>query len=150
MAYWLFKEEPEHYSYADLERDGRTLWTGVSNNLARKNLREVRPGDRIWFYHTGGEKQIVGEMAALSGPVPDPDDSDPKAVAVEVRPVRPLLAPVSLRAIKDDARLSGWELVRLPRLSASVTSGSSSAIPATSSSRTMAVDAIGPVPWRGR
>ena len=117
MAFWLFKEEPEHYSYADLERDGQTLWTGVSNNLARKNLREVRPGDRIWFYHTGGEKQIVGEMAALSGPVPDPDDSDPKAVAVEVRPVRPLLARVSLQAIKEDPRLSGWELVRLPRLS---------------------------------
>src|SRR5438552_2630089 len=117
MAYWLFKEEPEHYSYADLERDGRTLWTGVSNNLARKNLRAVRPGDRIWFYHTGSEKQVVGEMVALTGPVPDPEESDSKAVAVEVRPVRPLLAPVSLRAIKDDARLSGWELVRLPRLS---------------------------------
>ena len=60
MAYWLFKEEPEHYSYADLEREGRTLWAGVSNNLARKNLREVRPGDRIWFYHTGNEKAVIG------------------------------------------------------------------------------------------
>lgn len=117
MPCWLFKEEPEHYSYADLEREGRTLWTGVTNNLARKNLREVRPGDRIWFYHTGSEKQVVGEMVADSGPLPDPDASDAKGVAVEVRPVRRLLAPVSLQAIKDDPELSDWELVRLPRLS---------------------------------
>jgi len=117
VAYWLFKEEPEHYSYADLEREGRTLWTGVTNNLARKNLRAVRPGDRIWFYHTGSEKQIVGEMVADSGPLADPEASDAKGVAVEVRPVRRLLAPVSLQTIKDDPGLAGWELLRLSRLS---------------------------------
>ena len=60
MAEWLFKEEPEHYSFADLERDGETLWDGVTNNLARKNLRQVNKGDRIWYYHTGKERSIVG------------------------------------------------------------------------------------------
>ena len=53
MALWLFKEEPDHYNYADLERDGTTLWDGVSNALARKNLRQTKPGDRVFFYHTG-------------------------------------------------------------------------------------------------
>ena len=65
MGLWLFKEEPEHYNYADLERDGDTLWDGVTNNLARQNLRKVRKGDRILYYHTAGEKAIVGEMRGL-------------------------------------------------------------------------------------
>jgi predicted RNA-binding protein with PUA-like domain len=117
MAYWLFKEEPTHYDFADLERDGKTMWDGVSNNLARKHLRNVRRGDRIWYYHTGNEKAIVGEMRALSGPRSDPDDSDPKAVVVEVKAVRRLQHPVSLDTIKKDSFLADWDLVRLPRLS---------------------------------
>lgn len=116
MNLWLFKEEPAHYSYGDLERDGQTLWSGVNNNLARKHLREVRTGDRIWFYHTGKEKAVVGEMVAVSDAQPYPPD-DTAAVAVTVRAVRRLLAPVSLQTIKDDPRLTGWDLVRLPRLS---------------------------------
>lgn len=116
MACWLFKEEPDHYSYADLEREGSTLWDGVTNNLARKHLRQVQPGDRIWLYHTGKEKAIVGEMRALSGPLPDPADADPKAVIVKVKPVRRLRQPVSLERIKRDPQLEDWELVRLPRL----------------------------------
>jgi predicted RNA-binding protein with PUA-like domain len=117
MGYWLFKEEPTHYAFTDLERDGITVWTGVSNNLARKHLRNVRPGDRIWFYHTGKEKTIVGEMCAVSEPQPDPDSNDPKAVVVEVRAVRRLQLPVSLDQIKKDPLLADWDLVRLPRLS---------------------------------
>lgn len=117
MALWLFKEEPEHYSYAKLERDGKTLWDGVANNLARIHLRSVRPGDRIWFYHTGNEKAIVGEMRAVSGPVPDPTAEDAKGVAVEVEPVRRLLVSVSLQTIKEDPRLADWDLVRFSRLS---------------------------------
>src|SRR5207249_7495453 len=69
-GYWLFKQEPECYSYADLERDGRTVWDGVTNSLAQKNLRQVRVGDRILFYHTGKQKAVVGEMGVARGPRP--------------------------------------------------------------------------------
>jgi predicted RNA-binding protein with PUA-like domain len=117
MAYWLFKEEPDHYNFADLEKDGVTVWDGISNNLARKNLRNVRHGDRIWYYHTGKEKAIVGEMCAVGEPKPDPESDDPKAVVVEVRAVRRLQPPVTLGQIKKDPVLADWDLVRLPRLS---------------------------------
>ena len=117
MARWLFKVEPGCYSFADLERDGTTLWDGVTNALARKNLRQGQPGDRIWFYHTGDEKAIVGLMEAVSGPQADPNEDDPKSVVVEVRPVKRLKSPVTLARIKDDPLLADWELVRLPRLS---------------------------------
>jgi predicted RNA-binding protein with PUA-like domain len=114
---WLFKEEPTHYSFADLERNGQTLWDGVTNNLARLNLRKVAAGDRVLYYHTGNEKAVVGEMEVSAGPRPDPDSDDPKSVVVEVKPVRRLLHPVSLERIKSDQQLAGWDLVRLPRLS---------------------------------
>jgi predicted RNA-binding protein with PUA-like domain len=117
MARWLFKEEPTHYSFAELERDGRTVWDGVSNALARQHLRQVRRGDRVFFYHTGKEKAIVGVMRVASNPRTDPDADDPKAVLVEVEPVRSLPHPVTLARIKADALLAGWDLVRLPRLS---------------------------------
>jgi predicted RNA-binding protein with PUA-like domain len=116
-AGWLFKEEPEHYNYADLERDGRTVWDGVTNNLAMQNLRKVRRGDRVLYYHTGKEKAVVGEMRVVTGPQPDPQDPSGKRVVVEVQAVRRLAAPVSLAQIKEDPELQDWELVRLPRLS---------------------------------
>jgi predicted RNA-binding protein with PUA-like domain len=117
LAYWLFKEEPDHYSFADLEREGRTFWDGVANNLARQNLRKVCRGDRVLYYHTGNEKAVVGEMEVVGDPAPDPAGDDPKAIGVEVRPVRRLLHPVPLGRIKSDPELAGWDLVRLPRLS---------------------------------
>lgn len=117
MGNWLFKEEPDHYSYADLEREKTTLWEGVTNNLARKHLRQVQRGDRILFYHTGKEKAVVGEMRAVSDPMLDPNSSDPKAVVVRVQPVRRLHHPIPLGRIKEDRMLAGWDLVRLPRLS---------------------------------
>jgi predicted RNA-binding protein with PUA-like domain len=117
MAYWLFKQEPGCYSFSDLERDGSTVWDGVANPLARKNLWKVKPGDRILFYHTGKEKAVVGEMKAASDPRPDPQNADAKAVVVDVRPVRRLHQPVSLERIKEDSQLADWDLVRLPRLS---------------------------------
>jgi predicted RNA-binding protein with PUA-like domain len=117
MANWLFKEEPEHYSYTDLERDGQATWDGVSNNLARKNLRQVKKGDRIFYYHTGKEKAVVGEMVAVADATTDPKSDDPKAVAVKVKPVRRLPLPVTLEQIKADTTLADWELARLPRLS---------------------------------
>jgi predicted RNA-binding protein with PUA-like domain len=117
MAYWLFKEEPDHYSWNDLERDRTTLWDGVANHLARKHLREVRGGDLVLYYHTGKEKAIVGEMRVVGDPRPDPDGDDPRAVVVEVRPVRRWPLPLTLDKIKKDPALAGWDLVRLPRLS---------------------------------
>jgi predicted RNA-binding protein with PUA-like domain len=112
----LFKEEPEHYSFDDLVRDGRTVWDGVANNLARQYLRQVGVGDRVLYYHTGKQKAIVGEMRVVAGPRPAGTDN-PKDVVVEVVPVRAFARPVPLAVIKEDRELAQWELVRLPRLS---------------------------------
>ncbi len=72
MAYWLFKEEPDHYSLEDLIRDKRAVWDGVENNLALKHLRSVKKGDHVLYYHTGKEKAVVGVMEVVKGPYPDP------------------------------------------------------------------------------
>ena len=120
---WLFKEEPEQYSFADLERDGETLWDGVGNNLALKHLRNVAVGDRVLFYHTGKDKAIIGEMRVTAGPMPDPAENDPKRVVVKVEPVRRWPRPVTLAEIKDDPQLADWELVRISRLSIMPVSG---------------------------
>ena len=117
MALWLFKEEPETYSYADLERDGSTTWSGVANPLAQKHLRAIQKGDRIFFYHSGKEKAVVGVMQAAANPTPDPDDAAGKRVVVPVKPVRKLKRPVTLAAIKADEAFANWELVRMARLS---------------------------------
>jgi len=117
VAHWLFKEEPDHYSFADLERDGTTLWDGVTNAHARLHLRKVRKGDRILYYHTGKEKAVVAEMVALADATSDQNDSDPKAAVVRVKPVARLPRPVSLREIKADPNLADWELVKNSRLS---------------------------------
>jgi predicted RNA-binding protein with PUA-like domain len=114
---WLFKEEPSCYSYADLEKDGGTWWTGVTNALARKHLRSISVGDRVLFYHTGKERQIVGEMRVVEGPTTDPKSDDPKSVRVKVAPVKCWDRPVSLEEIKQDPTFADWELVRISRLS---------------------------------
>jgi predicted RNA-binding protein with PUA-like domain len=114
---WLFKEEPDHYSFADLERDGTTLWDGVTNNLARKNLRQVEVGDRVLYYHTGSERAIVGEMTVVEGPQPEPGSDDAKSVAVKVQAEDRWQLPLSLERIKADKGLKDWDLVRLGRLS---------------------------------
>jgi predicted RNA-binding protein with PUA-like domain len=115
-AGWLFKEEPEHYSFSELEKDGATWGDGVENNLARQNLRKISPGDRVLYYHTGKERAIVGDMRVVEGPVPDPN-SDAKSVMVKVQAGRRWSKPVTLEEIKKDPALAGWDLIRLPRLS---------------------------------
>lgn len=115
-AGWLFKEEPDHYNFADLERDGLATWDGITNNLALQYLRQVRAGDRILYYHTGKEKAVVGEMQAVSDARAAADN--PKAVSVRVQPGMRWPQPLSLARIKQDKWLAAhWELVRLPRLS---------------------------------
>lgn len=117
MARWLFKEEPDHYSFADLERDGSAVWDGVTNPLARKHLRSISAGDQVLYYHTGGEKAIVGVAKVVTGPELDSTADDPKAVVVTIAPVSRLRKPVPLAVIKADSALADWELVRLSRLS---------------------------------
>jgi len=107
MAYWLFKEEPSHFSFADLERAGRARWEGVKNPLALQHLRAVKPGDWVLLYHTGKEKSIVGEMKAKSV----------KDGVVTVIPVRRFAKAVPLSLIKEQALCKDWELVRISRLS---------------------------------
>jgi predicted RNA-binding protein with PUA-like domain len=114
---WLFKEEPSHYSYDDLVRDGHTSWTGVRNPVAQKHLRAVQKGDRIFFYHTGDEKAVVGVAKAAGPAYPDPADKDGKLYAVDVVPVRKLKQAVTLAAIKADKAFASFPLTRIPRLS---------------------------------
>jgi predicted RNA-binding protein with PUA-like domain len=117
MALWLCKVEPDCYSYDDLVRDGTTRWDGVANPAARKNLRAMKPGDRVFFYHTGKEKAVVGEMVVAGEPTTDSNGEDKNAVAVEMKPVRKFATPVTLAQVKAEDDLADWDLVRLPRLS---------------------------------
>jgi predicted RNA-binding protein with PUA-like domain len=114
---WLFKEEPTHYGYDALVRDRRTVWTGVKNPLAQKHLRGVRKGDRIFYYHTGGEKAVVGIARALGDAHPDPADKNGKLSVVEIAPVKKLGRPVTLAEIKADPSFADFPLVRIARLS---------------------------------
>ena len=112
---WLFKEEPTHYSFDQLERDGRAVWSGVRNALAQKHLRSARKGDRVFYYHTGSERAIVGVAEVASDPYPDPDDQS--LTVVDVKPVKRLPQAVPLAAIKSSGRFASFPLVRIPRLS---------------------------------
>jgi predicted RNA-binding protein with PUA-like domain len=117
MNSWLFKEEPSNYSFDALKRDGKTTWSGVKNPLAQKHLRGVRKGDRIFYYHTGDEKAVVGIARASSDAYPDPDDKSGKAHVVDVVPVKRLKRAVTLAEIKADRRFAAFPLTRIPRLS---------------------------------
>jgi len=114
---WLFKEEPTHYSFDDLVRDGKTSWSGVKNPLAQKHLRSVKKGDRVFYYHTGDEKAVIGIAKAASDAYPDPNDKDGKRVTVDVVPTKKLKRPVSLAEIKARAFFEDFPLVRISRLS---------------------------------
>ena len=98
-------------------RDKKTVWSGVRNPLAQKHLRSVKKGDRIFYYHTGDEKSVVGIAKALGNAYPDPQDKTGKASVVDVGPVKTLARPVSLAEIKADAAFKDFALVRISRLS---------------------------------
>jgi len=117
MAYWLLKTEPDAYSFADLEREGSTVWDGVTNNVALKHMRVVKAGDLALVYHTGDERQAVGLAEITSNPYPDPRQNDPKLIVFDLRPLRRLPRPVALAQVKADARFANFELVRQARLS---------------------------------
>jgi predicted RNA-binding protein with PUA-like domain len=114
---FLFKTEPSEYSFADLARDKRTVWNGVSNALALIYLRQVKKGDEIVIYHSGPEKSAVGIAVATRAAYPDPKLGDPKRVVVDLVPLRALRNPVPLATFKTDPVLRTVELVRISRLS---------------------------------
>src|SRR2546422_4856057 len=117
MANWLIKEEPEHYNYAALERDRRTVWSGVKNPLAQKHLRTIRKGDRIFYYHTGKEKAVVAMAKAAGDAYPDPKEPAGKLYVVDVVADKKLPRPVTLAEIKADRAFATFPLVRMSRLS---------------------------------
>jgi predicted RNA-binding protein with PUA-like domain len=114
---WLVKEEPTNYNFETLIKDGRTAWTGVKNPLAQKHLKSIHRGDKVFFYHTGSEKAVVGIARALSDAYQDPKDKSGKLCTVDLGPVQRLRKTVTLAAIKSDGRFSTFPLVRMSRLS---------------------------------
>jgi predicted RNA-binding protein with PUA-like domain len=114
---WLVKEEPTHYGYDELVKDKKAVWSGVRNALAQRHLRAIEKGDRIFYYHTGDEKAVVGTAKALTGPYPDPEDTSGKYVAIDLAPVKRLPRPVTLAEIKAEPAFADFLLVRIARLS---------------------------------
>jgi predicted RNA-binding protein with PUA-like domain len=117
MKYWLVKQEPTAYSWDDFVKDGRTAWTGVRNFQARNNLRSMKLGDRVLFYHSVTDKAIIGEAEVLREAFTDPTATEENWVAVELKPIKALRRRVSLEEIRADQKLSQLPLVRSPRLS---------------------------------
>jgi len=116
MSYWLLKTEPGSYAFADLQREGHTAWTGVANPAAQRNLRSMKKGDRAAIYHTGEEKAAVGVAQVAGEAYPDPSAGG-KLSCVDLVPVKPLAAPVSLAALKAHPAFADSPLVRQGRLS---------------------------------
>jgi len=119
MNYWLAKSEPETYSWENLVKEGRTTWTGVRNFQARNNLRAMKRGDLVLFYHSGEGKEVIGLARALKTAYPDPTTKEGDWSAVDLAPVKELVHPLSLRAIKADQILRQMVLVKNSRLSVS-------------------------------
>ena len=117
MQYWLVKQEPESYSWATFVKEGRTAWTGVRNFQARNNLRAMKQGDLVFFYHSVSDKQVMGYGRVGREAYPDPTAAEGDWCCVDLVPVRALKQPVSLEAIKADPVLKSMPLVKQSRLS---------------------------------
>ena len=115
MKYFLAKTDPETYSIDDLERDKKTAWDGVNNPQAVRAIKEMRPGDRVFIYHSGGVSGVVGLAVVRSDPRPDP--KNPKSAVVDLEFAGRIEPAVSLREIKDSKEFDDWALVRQGRLS---------------------------------
>lgn len=115
MNYWLVKQEPDAYSFDDFTRDGATDWTGVRNYQARNNLRAMQLGDQVLYYHTGGEKAVVGTAEVSRSEFPDPTDE--KWIAVEIKPLEKFANAVTLEKIKVAPGLESIALLKQMRLS---------------------------------
>ena len=120
MNYWLAKSEPSKYSFDQLVKDKKTIWDGVRNYAARNNLRAMKKGDQVLFYHSNEGKEIVGIAEVAKEAYQDPTTEDTNWVVVELKPIKALPEPVTLAAIKAEPSLATIELVRLSRLSVSI------------------------------
>ena len=114
---WLLKTEPSAYAYADLEREGRAVWDGVTNPVALKNLRAMAVGEEVFVYHTGDEKAVVGTARVARAAYPDPRAGDARRVVVDIEPAARMKSPVTLAEIKALAVFADSPLVRQGRLS---------------------------------
>jgi len=117
MQYWLVKSEPVKYSWEKFNKDGRTFWDGVRNYQARNNLREMKEGDLVLFYHSNEGKEVVGIAKVVKEAYQDPTTDDTNWVVVELSPVETLKKPVTLATIKADPQLANIQLIKLGRLS---------------------------------
>lgn len=117
MAIWLLKTEPSVYSYDDLERDVETMWDGVTNTTALKNIRAIQEGDIALIYHTGDDKCWIGIADVTKGYYVNPEHDDPKLAVCNVKARTRLPNPVTLAQVKAIPELAEWELVRISRLS---------------------------------
>ena len=115
--YWLMKTEPAKYSWDDLVADGETVWDGVRNHRASNNMRDMQVGEQAFLYHSVTGKEIVGIVEISRSGITDPTDPEGKWATVDIKPVRKLERPVTLKGIKAELTLEGIELVRLSRLS---------------------------------
>ncbi|HOZ52580.1 MAG TPA: EVE domain-containing protein [Chitinophagaceae bacterium] len=119
MNYWLIKSEPFKYSWEQLNKDKKTFWDGVRNYAARNNLKSMKKGDLLFFYHSNEGLEIVGIAELVKEFYQDPTTNDPTWVAVDVKPKKALKKPVTLSQIKKDKRLSTMQIIKLSRLSVS-------------------------------
>lgn len=117
MAYWLMKTEPGEFSFDDLVRDGKTVWDGVRNHQAKKNMATMKQGEQVLIYHSVTDKEVVGIAEVSKTAYPDPTDPDKKWLVVEVKPVKKFPKPVSLQQVKETPDLADIALVRQARLS---------------------------------
>jgi predicted RNA-binding protein with PUA-like domain len=117
MAYWLVKSEPFKYSWEQFEKDGRTFWDGVRNYAARNNLKAMKKGDEVFFYHSNEGLEIVGIAKVSKEAYQDPTTDEEAWVVVDLKPSKKLKKPVSLQQIKGEKRLASMDLLRLSRLS---------------------------------
>ncbi|MBB1284276.1 EVE domain-containing protein [Flavisolibacter sp. BT320] len=117
MAYWLVKSEPFKYSWDQFVKDGQTYWDGVRNYAARNNLKAMKKGDKVLFYHSNEGLEIVGIASVVKEAYQDPTTEEDAWVVVDIKPAKKLKKPVSLKTIKGDERLKGMEILRLGRLS---------------------------------
>jgi predicted RNA-binding protein with PUA-like domain len=117
MAYWLVKSEPSVYSWDQFVKDKQTFWSGVRNYAARINLRAMKKGDEVLYYHSNEGVEIVGIAKVVKESYQDPTTDDERWVAVDLKPVRKLKKAVPLDLLKKDKRLANMDLVRLGRLS---------------------------------
>jgi predicted RNA-binding protein with PUA-like domain len=117
VSYWILKTDSDVYPFEQLERERTATWDGVSNAVALRHIRSMRPGDPLMIYHSGATKEIVGLAHVTSEPYPDPHQKDSKLAVVDVAVDRRLPRPVSLATIKGDPAFAALALVRQPRLS---------------------------------